>query len=208
MALRDGGAAAAQLGTDIRAGSIATDDRQAGDGALRVLLVDEHELIRDAIQSILERGIEVVGIARNAEQAFSGVTLHSPDVVLLCVKAKSIQEETGTARALAALASTDGNSRLGEASNRLAMSAGPEAEPRVHDATAVALAALTPRERQVLTLLIAGATNKEMAKRLSIRSNTVRTHVQSVLTKLRVHTRLGAATLAMRRGLLNPEGLP
>jgi two-component system nitrate/nitrite response regulator NarL len=208
MALRDGGAAAAQLGTVIRAASIPTDDRQAGDGALRVLLVDEHELIRDAIQSILERGIEVVGIARNAEQAFSGVTLHSPDVVLLCVKAKSIQEETGTARALAALASTDGNSRLGEPSDRLAMSARPEAEPRVHDATAVALAALTPRERQVLTLLIAGATNKEMAKRLSIRSNTVRTHVQSVLTKLRVHTRLGAATLAMRQGLLNPDGLP
>jgi two-component system nitrate/nitrite response regulator NarL len=47
-----------------------------------------------------------------------------------------------------------------------------------------------------------------MAKRLSIRSNTVRTHVQSVLTKLRVHTRLGAATLAMRQGLLNPDGLP
>jgi DNA-binding NarL/FixJ family response regulator len=64
---------------------------------------------------------------------------------------------------------------------------------------------LTSRERQVLHLLIEGASNKDMAKRLAIRSNTVRTHVQNLLAKLRVHTRLEAVTLAIRVGLLDHE---
>jgi DNA-binding NarL/FixJ family response regulator len=64
---------------------------------------------------------------------------------------------------------------------------------------------LTSRERQVLRLLIQGASNKDVAKRLDIRSNTVRTHVQNLLAKLRVHTRLEAVTLAIRAGLIDPE---
>jgi DNA-binding NarL/FixJ family response regulator len=193
MALQQGGQAYARFATDLPPVSVSTAVRPTTGGALRVLLVDEHELIREAIHSILERGIEVVGVAKDASQAFSAVNLHSPDVVLVCVKAKSIQEESGRAQALATLASTDGRPA--------------DTEPRGRDQAAAAMVDLTPRERQVLTLLIAGASNKEMARRLSIRSNTVRTHVQSLLTKLRVHTRLGAATLAMRYGLLSPEEL-
>jgi DNA-binding NarL/FixJ family response regulator len=208
MALQQGGEAYARFATDLPPVSVAAVVRPRTGGALRVLLVDEHELIREAIHSILERGIEVVGVAKNASQAFSAVNLHSPDVVLVCVKAKSIQEESGTARALATLASTDGHSRMGEpANNQVAVARPADSEPRGRDQATAAMVDLTPRERQVLTLLIAGASNKEMARRLSIRSNTVRTHVQSLLTKLRVHTRLGAATLAMRYGLLGPEEL-
>jgi len=55
---------------------------------------------------------------------------------------------------------------------------------------------LTLRERQVLALLIEGASNKDIARRLSLRSNTVRTYVQSLLRKLQVHTRLEAVSLA------------
>jgi DNA-binding NarL/FixJ family response regulator len=208
MALQQGGHTQARYATDLPPVSVATLVRPATDGALRVLLVDEHELVREAIQSILERGIEVVGVAKNASQAFSAVNLHSPDVVLVCVKAKSIQEESGTARALATLASTDGHSRMGEqAINHVTVPPPAATEPRARDQAAAVMVDLTPRERQVLTLLIAGASNKEMARRLAIRSNTVRTHVQSLLTKMHVHTRLGAATLAMRYGLVTPEDL-
>jgi DNA-binding CsgD family transcriptional regulator len=56
---------------------------------------------------------------------------------------------------------------------------------------------LTLRERQVLALLVGGASNKEMARRLSIRSNTVRTHVQNLFQKLQVNTRLEAVTVAI-----------
>jgi two-component system, NarL family, nitrate/nitrite response regulator NarL len=61
---------------------------------------------------------------------------------------------------------------------------------------------LTDREREVLALLVEGAGGAEIAERLSISTNTVRTHVQSVLTKLQVHSRLEAATFAVRHGLV------
>jgi len=61
---------------------------------------------------------------------------------------------------------------------------------------------LTQRERSVLHLLVEGASSDEIARRLSISPNTVRTHVQNVLTKLQVHSRLEAATFAVRYGLV------
>jgi DNA-binding CsgD family transcriptional regulator len=64
---------------------------------------------------------------------------------------------------------------------------------------------LTLRERQVLALLVEGASNKAMARRLSLRPNTIRTHVQHVMDKLGVHSRLEAVTEAMRQGLANPQ---
>ena len=61
---------------------------------------------------------------------------------------------------------------------------------------------LSPRERQVLTLLAEGANSEDIAGRLSVSPNTVRTHVQSILTKLQVHSRLEAATFAVRYGIV------
>jgi DNA-binding CsgD family transcriptional regulator len=64
---------------------------------------------------------------------------------------------------------------------------------------------LTLRERQVLALLVEGASNKAMAKRLALRPNTVRTHVQNIMDKLGVHSRLEVVTLAIRQGLASPQ---
>ncbi len=64
---------------------------------------------------------------------------------------------------------------------------------------------LTAREREVLGLLVAGFGSRAIAEELQISMNTVRTHVQSVLTKLQVHTRLEAAAFAVRHGLVDPE---
>ena len=61
---------------------------------------------------------------------------------------------------------------------------------------------LTPREREVLALLAEGAHGGDIAREMSISVNTVRTHVQSILTKLQVHSRLEAATLAVRHNLV------
>lgn len=63
---------------------------------------------------------------------------------------------------------------------------------------------LTERERDVLELIVSGATSEIIADRLGISRNTVRTHVQSVLTKLQVHSRLEAAAFAVRHGLVDP----
>lgn len=61
---------------------------------------------------------------------------------------------------------------------------------------------LTPREREVLALLAEGARGGDIAREMSISVNTVRTHVQSILTKLQVHSRLEAATFAVRHDLV------
>jgi two-component system, NarL family, nitrate/nitrite response regulator NarL len=70
------------------------------------------------------------------------------------------------------------------------------------DGFALLVDQLTPREHEVLALLVQGADGGEIARRLGISRNTVRTHVQSILTKLQVHSRLEAATLAVRHRLV------
>lgn len=62
---------------------------------------------------------------------------------------------------------------------------------------------LTQRELECLTLLAKGMDTALMAKRLGVSRTTVRTHVQSVLTKLGVHSRLEAASLAIRSGIVD-----
>jgi two-component system, NarL family, nitrate/nitrite response regulator NarL len=64
---------------------------------------------------------------------------------------------------------------------------------------------LTVREREVLTMLVEAETGGEIARRLGISRNTVRTHIQSILSKLQVHSRLEAAAFAVRHRLVQPE---
>lgn len=61
---------------------------------------------------------------------------------------------------------------------------------------------LTSRERGVLALLVEGLSGADIAKRLSVSSNTVRTHIHNILTKLGVHSRLEAAAFAIRCGIV------
>jgi two-component system, NarL family, nitrate/nitrite response regulator NarL len=63
-------------------------------------------------------------------------------------------------------------------------------------------AALTSREREILRLLAQGIATREMALRLHIASHTVRSHVQSILSKVGVHSRLKAVAFARRKGLI------
>ena len=61
---------------------------------------------------------------------------------------------------------------------------------------------LTPRERQVLRMIASAASSETIARRLSISVNTVRSHIQSIFTKLQVHSRLEAVAFAARNGLI------
>jgi len=60
---------------------------------------------------------------------------------------------------------------------------------------------LTAREQQVLEAMTSGASPQEIAARLAISANTVRTHMQHILTKFDVHSSLAAVTLARRAGV-------
>jgi two-component system nitrate/nitrite response regulator NarL len=80
------------------------------------------------------------------------------------------------------------------------------AADRRHDESAHLLARqLTAREREVLTMLVEAETGGEIARRLGISRNTVRTHIQSILSKLQVHSRLEAAAFAVRHRLVQPR---
>jgi DNA-binding NarL/FixJ family response regulator len=63
---------------------------------------------------------------------------------------------------------------------------------------------LTAREHEILQLIAQGLTNSAIAKELFISVNTVRNHVQSLLTKLEAHSKLEALSIAIRDGLIEP----
>jgi DNA-binding NarL/FixJ family response regulator len=63
------------------------------------------------------------------------------------------------------------------------------------------LARLTPREREVLSYLVRGAGRREVAERMHLSANTVRTHLQNLMGKLKVHSSLEAVAIARRAGL-------
>jgi len=69
------------------------------------------------------------------------------------------------------------------------------------------LAGLTPRELEVLRLLVEGRSNRQIAEQLFISNKTASVHVTNLLAKLGVHSRLEAAAMARRLGLEQPTGL-
>lgn len=76
----------------------------------------------------------------------------------------------------------------------------PAASP---DAVA-ATAELTDREREILVLIAEGLSNVDIAARVYLSVGTVKDHVSAILSKLAVTSRVQAALLAQRAGLLNP----
>ena len=62
--------------------------------------------------------------------------------------------------------------------------------------------ALSPREMEVLRELARAASNKEIARTLSIAETTVKIHVQNILRKLKLSSRVQAAVFASERGLV------
>jgi DNA-binding NarL/FixJ family response regulator len=71
----------------------------------------------------------------------------------------------------------------------------PSPEPELPEA-------LTAREREVLELLAAGRSNRQIAQRLEITEHTAKFHVAAILGKLGAHSRAEAVSLALRIGLL------
>ncbi len=63
---------------------------------------------------------------------------------------------------------------------------------------------LTPRELEVLRALTEGLSTPEICERLFIAPNTLRTHVQNIMGKLRVHSKLEAVAFALRHRLVEP----
>jgi DNA-binding CsgD family transcriptional regulator len=67
---------------------------------------------------------------------------------------------------------------------------------------------LTPRQREVLRLASTGATHKDIANVLGVRSRTARNHLANLYQRLGVHTRAEAVMCAVRLGLVEPVEPP
>ena len=103
-------------------------------------------------------------------------------------------EAAGALEAFLALGAKD---EAGRARSFLAATAGDCGEP-------ASAPAVTPREREVLSLLAEGLTNRQIAERLVVSEHTVHRHVTNILRKLDLPSRTAAAAYAIRAGLIDP----
>jgi two-component system nitrate/nitrite response regulator NarL len=111
----------------------------------------------------------------------------------------------GDQLAAAIVRAAQGESTIGpEMSGKLAdafRAQGGAAAEGAEAAAPDAIETLSPRERQILAQIARGASNKEIARALDIAETTVKIHVQHILRKLNLNSRVQAAVLATGRGM-------
>jgi len=93
------------------------------------------------------------------------------------------------------------SSRPGHSPARLEQPASDGAEPPAPPPPPGAELGLTPREREVLALVAAGRSNRQIAEALFISGKTASVHVSNILAKLQVANRVEAAAVAHRLGI-------
>jgi two-component system, NarL family, response regulator LiaR len=111
-----------------------------------------------------------------------------------CVKGTSVD---GLLRAI--VSANEGASYLDPIVARQVME---QLKPTMSNAESTAVGQLSPRELEVLKLMVEGRSNPEIATALYLSPNTVKTHVRGIMNKLAVDDRVQAAVVALRAGLV------
>ena len=189
-----------------------------------------------ALLNVVE-GLEVVGEAADGQEAIAQIRRHQPDVTLIDLRLprlsgvdviERIRMESPQARFIV-LTTYDGDEdiyRALKAGARAYLLKGMTSEeliatihavyegksyipPAIAERLAERVGAqeLTPREHDVLELIVRGKSNREIAAELEVSEATVKTHINSLLGKLGVTDRTQAATAAIQRGIVPLESL-
>ncbi|MCP3424311.1 response regulator [Nocardioides pinisoli] len=209
---------------------------------IRVVLADDHAVVRRGLTGLIEstEDLEVVGVARDGNEAVDLVREHRPDVAVMDLQMPVLDgveatraivgEASGTE--VLVLTSFSDHARIDAAIEAgavgyLLKDAEPEAlldgiravargesplDPRAarrvlsRRSTGVpgpdqAAAALSPRETEVLRLVVEGLLNKQIAQRLGITERTVKAHLTSAYQRIGVADRTQAALWAQRHDL-------
>jgi DNA-binding NarL/FixJ family response regulator len=195
-----------------------------------VLLVEDDAMVRGWVRmSLSATEFRLVGEAVDAAEALELVDRRIPDVLLVDyrlpdqVGTEFVRRLRRTGNAMPAVlmtanaergfnelareAGAEGTSmktgRAEELLNALRLvAAGGTAYDARHPRRPAGLAALSPREREVITLVAGGATNGEIAQQLSVGSETVKTLLARTCTKLGVRKRAEAVAVAHELGIL------
>jgi DNA-binding NarL/FixJ family response regulator len=211
------------------------------EGPIRVLLVDDHAVVRRGLRGFLEllKDFDVVGEAENGREGVAAADRLVPDVILMdllmpemggleaigaikqahpeieIVAVTSFIEEDKVTSALEAGASgyllKDAEAEEVAQAIRAAYNGEVHLDPAVSRLLAQRLRQrkeaepvepLTAREKEVLSQLAKGASNKEIAYELGITERTARTHVSNILGKLGLASRTQAALYAVEHKLV------
>lgn len=203
-------------------------------GTIRILVVDDHQLIRQAIAGQIadQPGMTLVAEATNGREAIDEFRRHRPDVTLMDLQMPemngieamtAIRAEfpdariivlttyTGDVQVLRAikagasgylLKSTLVNEMLAAIravhAGRKALSAEVSFDLAEH----AAQEALSPLEVRVLRLIANGHTNKEVAAKLSMTEEAIKSQVRSILSKLGTDDRTHAVVIGLKRGII------
>lgn len=212
---------------------------------LKIVLVDDHHIVRRGLQSFLGAtpDLQVVGSASSGEQLLQQVEGWLPDVVVMDLympggmdgieTTRRLREitphtqvvvltaHTDDERVIAALRSgaigyirKESDPQLLVDAIRAAAVGQSMVDPAVAGAvlrdmtqTRVPGSDLTEREQEILLELAHGRTNKEIAAKLVIGEETVKTHVGNILSKLHLRHRHQTIVYALKNGLVNLDDI-
>ena len=216
---------------------------------IRILVVDDHPIVRDGLLAVLgtQPDLQVAGEAGDGVEALRRVEELHPDVMLLDLEMPGLDgvgvlhrlRAGGTNLPVIVFTAFDTDERIVEAVRagargyllkgapraelfaaiRIVHAGGSLLQPLIaskliqhmtqpqgggHSSGHQPVEPLTPRELEVLQLLAAGQTNRQIADSLVVTERTVKFHVSSILAKLGAANRTEAVALANQRGLVKP----
>ena len=202
---------------------------------IRVILADDHAIIRQGLRALIERtdDIRLIGEASDGVTAKQLIAEHQPDIAILDIAmphldgltlADQLIQEHSPAKVI--ILTTHDDSRLYQQAMQLgvhyflskihafetlletirqAASSQPgraALQAEQLDSTTLVSFKITEREREVLTLIANGMTNRMIAEHLEISIKTVDRHLTNLMTKLDLHTAAQLSRFALQIGLV------